>query len=139
MRNGRDKKSSAVQELEPLENLQLGARVYQALLNSIVTGQIAPGAPLRPEAIARQLEVSTTPVREAMHRIEGWVGDQTAVSGLVRARVHGAADPRVVRGPGGAGVRQRSISMPADYGRGDRLAAAASGDWGKCPGIQEHG
>ena len=71
MRNGRDKKSSAVQELEPLENLQLGARVYQALLNSIVTGQIAPGAPLRPEAIARQLEVSTTPVREAMHRIEG--------------------------------------------------------------------
>jgi DNA-binding GntR family transcriptional regulator len=71
MRNGRDKKSSAVQELEPLENLQLGARVYQALLNSIVTGQIGPGAPLRPEAIARQLEVSTTPVREAMHRIEG--------------------------------------------------------------------
>ena len=71
MRNGKDKKSSAVQELEPLENLQLGARVYQALLNSIVTGQIGPGEPLRPEAIARQLEVSTTPVREAMHRIEG--------------------------------------------------------------------
>src|ERR1035437_7964573 len=71
MRNGRDKKSIGVQELGPLENLQLGARVYQALLNSIVSGQIAPGAPLRPEAIARQLEVSTTPVREAMHRIEG--------------------------------------------------------------------
>ena len=71
MRNGRDKKSNGVQELGPLENLQLGARVYQALLNSIVTGQIGPGAPLRPEAIARQLEVSTTPVREAMHRIEG--------------------------------------------------------------------
>ena len=71
MRSGRDKKKFAVQELEPLETLQLGARVYQALLNSIVSGQIGPGAPLRPEAIARQLEVSTTPVREAMHRIEG--------------------------------------------------------------------
>ena len=71
MRNGRDNKSAGVQELGPLENLQLGARVYQALLNSIVSGQIGPGAPLRPEAIARQLEVSTTPVREAMHRIEG--------------------------------------------------------------------
>jgi DNA-binding GntR family transcriptional regulator len=71
MRNGKDKKSSAFQTLEPVENLQLGARVYQALLNSIVSGQIEPGAPLRPEAIARQLEVSTTPVREAMHRIEG--------------------------------------------------------------------
>jgi DNA-binding GntR family transcriptional regulator len=72
MRNGKDKKSFGVQELGPLpETLQLGARVYQALLNSIVTGQIGPGAPLRPDAIARQLEVSTTPVREAMHRIEG--------------------------------------------------------------------
>jgi DNA-binding GntR family transcriptional regulator len=36
-----------------------------------VSGQIEPGAPLRPDAIARQLEVSTTPVREAMHRLEG--------------------------------------------------------------------
>jgi DNA-binding GntR family transcriptional regulator len=57
--------------LEPLpETLQLGARVYQALLNSIVSGQIEPGSPLRPDAIARQLDVSTTPVREAMHRLE---------------------------------------------------------------------
>lgn len=52
------------------ESLQMGARVYQALLNSIVTGQIESGAPLRPDVIARQLEVSTTPVREAMHRLE---------------------------------------------------------------------
>ena len=72
MRNGKDKERFAVQELEPLpETLQLGARVYHALLNSIVSGQIEPGSPLRPDAIARQLEVSTTPVREAMHRIEG--------------------------------------------------------------------
>lgn len=52
------------------ETLQLGARVYQALLNSIVSGQIDPGTALRPDAIARQLDVSTTPVREAMHRLE---------------------------------------------------------------------
>ena len=48
----------------------MGARVYQALLNSIVTGQIESGAPLRPDVIASQLEVSTTPVREAMHQLE---------------------------------------------------------------------
>ena len=72
MRNGKAKKDFAGPELEPLrDTLQLGARVYQALLNSIVSGQIGPGEPLRPDAIARQLEVSTTPVREAMHRIEG--------------------------------------------------------------------
>jgi DNA-binding GntR family transcriptional regulator len=72
MRNGKDQKSPAAHGLEPLqETLQLGARVYQALLNSIISGRIEPGAPLRPDVIARQLEVSTTPVREAMHRLEG--------------------------------------------------------------------
>ena len=57
--------------LNPLrETPQLGTRVYQALLDSILGGQIELGAPLRPDAIARQLEVSTTPVREAMQRLE---------------------------------------------------------------------
>jgi DNA-binding GntR family transcriptional regulator len=71
MANGKDRKHFEPQRLEPLpENLQMGARVYRALLNSIVTGQIEPGTPLRPDVIARQLEVSTTPVREAMHRLE---------------------------------------------------------------------
>jgi DNA-binding GntR family transcriptional regulator len=57
--------------LGPLpENPQMGARVYRALLDSIITGQIESGTPLRPDVIARQLEVSTTPVREAMHRLE---------------------------------------------------------------------
>lgn len=72
MPNGKDPKNPLVQMLEPLaEAPQLGTRVYQALVNSIVSGQIESGAPLRPDAIARQLEVSTTPVREAMHRLEG--------------------------------------------------------------------
>lgn len=39
------------------------------LVKSIVDGQIEPGSPLRPDNIARQLDVSTTPVREAMHRL----------------------------------------------------------------------
>ncbi len=57
--------------LEPLrDTLQLGTRVYQALLNQIVSGGVEPGSPLRPDVIARQLEVSTTPVREAMQRLE---------------------------------------------------------------------
>lgn len=72
MPGGKAPKNPAGQMLEPLsETPQLGARVYQALVNSIVSGQIEPGAPLRPDTIARQLEVSTTPVREAMHRLEG--------------------------------------------------------------------
>lgn len=68
---GKIRKNSPAQALAPLpETLQLGARVYSVLLNSIVTGHIEPGAQLRPDTIARQLDVSTTPVREAMHRLE---------------------------------------------------------------------
>jgi DNA-binding GntR family transcriptional regulator len=60
------------QRLEPLtETLQLGTRAYHALVNGIVGGQIEPGTQLRPDVIAEQLEISVTPVREALHRLEG--------------------------------------------------------------------
>ena len=72
MRDGNATNVSARLIFEPIsETPQLGARVYQALVNGIVSGQVGPGSPLRPDAIARQLGVSTTPVREAMHRLEG--------------------------------------------------------------------
>jgi len=65
------RRNSPEDMLGPLpETLQLGARVHQALVESIVAGRIAGGSQLRPDVIARQLEVSTTPVREAMHRLE---------------------------------------------------------------------
>src|SRR5215467_5050291 len=52
-------------QLQPLaEAPQLGARVYLSLLSGIMSGTIEPGASLRPDAIAEQLNVSTTPVRE---------------------------------------------------------------------------
>lgn len=58
--------------LEPLSGtLQLGARAYSALWNGMVGGRIEPGTQLRPDVIAEQLEISTTPVREALHRLEG--------------------------------------------------------------------
>jgi DNA-binding GntR family transcriptional regulator len=57
---------------EPLsETLQLGARAYHALSSGIVGGRIEPGTQLRPDTIAEQLEISTTPVREALYRLEG--------------------------------------------------------------------
>jgi DNA-binding GntR family transcriptional regulator len=52
------------------EALQSGVHVYQSLVNGITSGQIEPGAALRTDATARQLNVSSTPVREAMHRLE---------------------------------------------------------------------
>ena len=50
--------------------VQLGSRVYDSLLSTIVGGHLDFGAPLRPNEISRQLSVSTTPVREALGRLE---------------------------------------------------------------------
>jgi GntR family transcriptional regulator of vanillate catabolism len=44
--------------------------VYQSLRESIVSGTLKPGTPLRPDTIAHQLQVSTTPVREALLSLE---------------------------------------------------------------------
>ncbi len=72
MSNGRPGINSKDPKLEPLsETLQLGMRAYRALADGIVGGRIEPGTQLRPDTIAEQLEISTTPVREALHRLEG--------------------------------------------------------------------
>ena len=69
---GKSNRHGGQQKLEPLsETLQLGTRAYRALVNGIVGGQIEPGTQLRPDVIAEQLEISVTPVREALHRLEG--------------------------------------------------------------------
>jgi DNA-binding GntR family transcriptional regulator len=67
----KNRDEAVVETLTPLpDSLQLGGRVYKVLANSIVSGKVASGSQLRPDVIARQLDVSTTPVREAMHRLE---------------------------------------------------------------------
>jgi DNA-binding GntR family transcriptional regulator len=64
-------KSQGDPMLEPLsETLQLSDRAYRALWNGVVGGRIEPGTQLRPDIIAEQLEISTTPVREALYRLE---------------------------------------------------------------------
>lgn len=68
---GKSANSARHHGLEPLtETLQLSTRAYRALANGIVGGQIQPGTQLRPDTIAEQLEISVTPVREALHRLE---------------------------------------------------------------------
>jgi DNA-binding GntR family transcriptional regulator len=57
--------------LEPLSDTLLGSRAYRALWNGIVGGRIGSGTQLRPDTIAGELDISTTPVREALHRMEG--------------------------------------------------------------------
>jgi DNA-binding GntR family transcriptional regulator len=59
-------------KLKPLSGIQQrGMQAYHALLNGIIGNTIESGMQLRPDIIAAQLEISTTPVREALHRLEG--------------------------------------------------------------------
>src|SRR5215471_17232829 len=61
--------------------------VTDALRDLIIDRQLSPGTPLRQRALAEQFEVSYTPVREALRRLES--------EGLVVADVHrGAAVAR---------------------------------------------
>lgn len=56
--------------LKQLPRRSLRETVYAALLESIVAGELAPGERLRDEALAAELGVSRTPVREALQRLE---------------------------------------------------------------------
>jgi DNA-binding GntR family transcriptional regulator len=44
--------------------------VYRVLRHGIIQGELAPGVRLRSDALAKELEVSRTPVREALRKLE---------------------------------------------------------------------
>ncbi|WP_225216673.1 GntR family transcriptional regulator [Microbacterium pullorum] len=53
-----------------IERRGLRDHVYDRILQLLLSGEVAPGARLSIDTIARQLEVSPTPVREAMVQLE---------------------------------------------------------------------
>lgn len=61
----------AIPDLPRLGEIRgLGARVYEALRRAIAAGSLPPRFRLRENALASQFGVSTTPVREALRRLE---------------------------------------------------------------------
>lgn len=52
-----------------LDKIPLSEKVYKKLVNEIVSGEIAPESRLREEHIAKEFNVSATPVREAFRRL----------------------------------------------------------------------
>lgn len=65
---------------------QLSRRVYEVLCESIVKVRLKPGTPLRIDAIASQLRISSTPVRDALNHLEkdGLIVKQPYQSWVVR-------------------------------------------------------
>jgi len=60
-----------IAELKTMERHEpLGGRVYATLRQHLRAGRIAPGQPLQEAALAEQLGVSRTPVREALRRLQ---------------------------------------------------------------------
>jgi DNA-binding GntR family transcriptional regulator len=60
-----------MEELEPLAPLpSLDDQVHSTLLQAIVSGRLAPGAPLVEVTLAEQLGVSRSPVHAALQRLE---------------------------------------------------------------------
>lgn len=49
----------------------LAARAYAVVHEAIIKGELKPGDRLRIEDLAAQLQVSPTPIREVLHRLEG--------------------------------------------------------------------
>lgn len=56
---------------EPQRERALGNVAYEAMLDLLVSGEIHPGDPIQERALAARLGLSRTPLREALHRLEG--------------------------------------------------------------------
>src|ERR1700733_13136481 len=65
---------------------------YQALRQGILQGDLAAGERLRSDALAGELKVSRTPVREALRKLEAEGLVERSGSGLI-ARESGERDP----------------------------------------------
>jgi DNA-binding GntR family transcriptional regulator len=70
--------TSSMSVLEPIHSVPVHESVYQSLFQVIISGQIPPGERLIPDEIARRMQVSRMPVREALHRLRA-AGLVTAV------------------------------------------------------------
>ncbi|MCP4546944.1 MAG: GntR family transcriptional regulator [bacterium] len=79
--------------MEPIERLPLREQIYRSILESIVSGDYPPGSKVKDTEVAERLDVSRTPVREVLLRLEqegflvGRVGRGFAVRPLAGAEL----------------------------------------------------
>lgn len=108
--------------MRPARRLTLTEDVYESVQALIMDHAVAPGARINIDALARQLEVSPTPVREALARLEA--------DGLVRKRPLAGytAAPLLTREEFEELVEMRLILEPPAASRAASAATASDVD-----------
>lgn len=113
-------------------------RAYEYVRSKILSGDLAPGSMLNENELARQIDVSRTPVRAALVRLqgEGWITVFPRQGALVReigaqeaADISGARLLLEVAGVRGLGPRGRSaLADDLAHVLAEQEAAAGRGD-----------
>ncbi len=97
--DGMDFESNAV---GPVERQTLGDKIYELLRRAIISGDLKPGQRVTERELAQQMNVSTTPVREAFRRLSAiglitiipWSG--AVIEGISRENIIEVAQCREV-------------------------------------------
>jgi DNA-binding GntR family transcriptional regulator len=110
-----------VTDIRPARRLTLTEDVYASVQALIMDHAVAPGERINIDALARRLEVSPTPVREALARLEadGLVRKRplagyTAAPLLTRAEFEELVEMRLILEPAAA---RRAAGHPVDVAR----------------------
>lgn len=117
--------------LAPIAQTSVSERIYLAIRQEIMRCEIAPGATLDASSIARQFDVSKTPVRDAMQRLaaEGLVAilprSGYRVAAITFQAVHEILDLRAAIGPHAARQAAR-YSTAADIAALRKIVAEYS-------------
>lgn len=59
-----------MKKLEPVESFLISIKVYETIRDAIISGKFSPGTKLTVDDLSKELNVSRTPVKEALVRLE---------------------------------------------------------------------
>lgn len=113
------------------------ARVYQTLKARVMAGEFMPGERIDPARLSSELAASSTPIRDALHRlagerlVENWQHEgfrQPIVTEAGLRDLYGWSDD-LVRVVLRAVERRPAITEPYDQGDGARVPAIALFEW----------